>query len=51
MKYYFSTLLLLLFAFHTPAQQKVPTHNIIPMNHNVRPQEKLTLWYDHPSDN
>lgn len=51
MKYYFSTLLLLLLAFHTPAQQKVPTHNIIPMNHNVRPQEKLTLWYDHPSDN
>ncbi len=51
MKYHFSTLLFLLFTFSISAQQKVPANNIIPMDHSVRPQEKLTLWYDQPSDN
>lgn len=45
MKYHFSTLLFLLFTFSISAQQKVPANNIIPMDHSVRPQEKLTLWY------
>lgn len=31
--------------------QMISAQKITPMSHGIRPQEKLTLWYDQPSDN
>ncbi len=48
---HFICLLLLLVGLSTSAQQAYQNKDLTPMSHSARPQEKLTLWYDQPSNN